>query len=66
MTAIDPDCEAHEATEADHRNERIKAVWREANAMHSAFIVLQPLDFNARRRALRWLRDALDNVEVPF
>ena len=68
MTAvIYPDREAREATEAEKaRTERAVAIHEETDAMHRAFLALQRLDFNARKRVLRWLADSLDNVEVPF
>jgi len=46
--------------------ERRDAIRIETSAMAAAFGDLQPLDYNARKRALRWLGDALENVEVPF
>jgi hypothetical protein len=61
-----PDRE-REATYAEkEQDERAKAVQRETAAMHTAFVALQPLDFPARKRVLRWLADALENSEVPF
>ena len=64
---IDPECEVREATEAeDERDSRAKAVADETNGMYAAFIALRSLDYNARKRALRWLTEALENCEVPF
>lgn len=45
---------------------RRDAVRVETAAMHTAFCALLPLDHEARCRALRWLGQALDNIEVPF
>ena len=64
---IDPDCEARETADTGKaRSERAEAVRQETAAMHASFTALQPLDYNARKRALRWLAEALENVEVPF
>lgn len=64
---IDPECEAREVTDAEKaRTERAVAISNETTAMHRAFIAIQPLDYNARKRTLRWLADALEDVEVPF
>jgi len=64
---IDPDCEVRETTDAGKaQSERAGAVQQETAAMHASFVALQPLDYNARKRALRWLAEALENVEVPF
>jgi hypothetical protein len=55
------------ATEAEREQERRRqAVSTETSGMHAAFTALQPLDGHARRRALRWLAEALDDIEVPF
>ena len=59
----DPDRETRDTTEED---ERVKAADQETRGMAMAFAALMPLDRNARKRALRWLADALENVEVPF
>lgn len=53
-------------TETRLHDERIKAVDSEARGMATAFAALVPLDRNARKRALRWLADALEDIEVPF
>lgn len=54
-----------EATPAEvERSRRTEAVRAETAGMHAAFTAL--LDHEGRRRALRWLADALDNIEVPF
>lgn len=45
---------------------RRDAVRLETGGMAVAFNALLPLDHEARRRAIRWLTDALDNIEVPF
>lgn len=69
MRTVDEDAElaAGEALEEEKaRDARARDVHQETGAMHSAFCILQPLDFNARRRALRWIAAALDNAEVPF
>ncbi len=59
--------EHREATQAERQqHEQRAAVERETTGMHLAFNALQPLDYNARRRAIRWLQEALDNVEAPF
>lgn len=64
---IDPDCDAREATPAEKwLRERAGEVQQETAAMHAAFVALHPLDGNAQRRVLRWLKDALENIEVPF
>lgn len=64
---IDPDCEVREATDAEKQAAaRREEIARETHAMHQAFIALQPLGFNARKRVLRWLADALPDIEVPF
>lgn len=56
-----------EATPAEvERSRRIEAVRTETAGMATAFHALQPLDGNGRRRALRWLAEALDDIEVPF
>jgi hypothetical protein len=49
--------------EADTRRTEVKL---ETSGMHDAFAALQPLDRNARKRALRWLAEALEDIEVPF
>lgn len=61
------DEEAREATEAQRdQARRREAVLIETAGMHTAFNALQPLDHQSQRRALRWLADALENIEVPF
>jgi 2-polyprenyl-6-methoxyphenol hydroxylase-like FAD-dependent oxidoreductase len=56
-----------EATPAEReRQERRAAVVVETSAMATAFTALLPLDRPARKRALRWLTEALENVEPPF
>jgi hypothetical protein len=57
------DAEAEEKA----RLARFAAIERETAGMHHAFVALQPLDHMGRRRALRWLSEALDNdPEPPF
>lgn len=64
---IDPDYGVREATDAEKaQRERVLASDEETRAMAMAFAMLVPLDYNARKRALRWLAEALENVEVPF
>jgi hypothetical protein len=59
--------EAREASPAEiERARRTEAVRAETAGLAIAFNALQPLDHEAQRRALRWLADALDNIEVPF
>ncbi len=59
--------ERTEISSADElERERRDEVRLETSAMASAFGVLQPLGYNARRRALRWLGEALENAEAPF
>jgi hypothetical protein len=56
-----------EATPAEvERSRRTEAVRAETAGMATAFNALQPLDHNGRRRALRWLAESLDDIEVPF
>lgn len=50
----------------EYEAERRAAIAAETGAMREAFTALQPLDYNARKRVLRWLADALENIEVPF
>lgn len=45
---------------------RVKETDEETRGMAMAFAALVPLDRNARKRALRWLNDALEDIEVPF
>jgi hypothetical protein len=45
---------------------RVKSADEETRGMAGAFAALVPLDRNARKRALRWLADALEDIEVPF
>lgn len=67
MPAIDPDYEAREATAAEKaQRQRVLASDEETRGMATAFAALVPLDHNACKRALRWLADALDDIEVPF
>ncbi len=66
-TAIDPDCGAREATEAEKAQAaRIKDANQETRSMAIAFAALVPLGYNARKRTLRWLADALEDAEAPF
>jgi hypothetical protein len=59
--------EAREATEAEKaQRERVLASDEETRGMAAAFAALVPLGRNARKRALRWLADALEDIEVPF
>jgi hypothetical protein len=63
----DPDFEAREATPAEQEQaRRVKDVREETSGMAGAFAALVPLGHNARKRVLRWLADALDDIEVPF
>jgi hypothetical protein len=55
-----------EVKHAKAQDERARAVHQETSAMHTAFVALQPLDRNAQKRAVRWLAEALEDVEVPF
>jgi hypothetical protein len=56
-----------EATPAEtERSRRLAAIADETGGMRCAFDALQPLDGHARKRALRWLAEALDDIEVPF
>ena len=45
---------------------RVKCAGEETRGMATAFAALVTLDRNARKRALRWLADALEDIEVPF
>jgi hypothetical protein len=56
-----------EATPAEiEHTRRTEAVRAETAGMAIAFNALLPLDHQSQRRALRWLADALENIEVPF
>jgi hypothetical protein len=48
------------------RERRVKSADGETRGMAMAFAALVPLDRNSRQRALRWLKDALEDIEVPF
>lgn len=59
--------EYREATDAEKaQRERVLASDEETRGMAAAFAALVPLDYNARKRALRWLAEALEDIEVPF
>ena len=55
-----------ETRAAKQRDEQRRQVKTETNGMYEAYAALLPLDYNARRRALRWIGEALENAEPPF
>jgi hypothetical protein len=61
----DPEPQTRNAA-GEYEAERRAAIAVETSAMRDAFAALQPLDNPARKRTLRWLADALENIEVPF
>ncbi len=63
-TLTGPDREATHEEKA--QRQRVLASDEETRGMAMAFAALVLLDRNARKRALRWLADALDDIEVPF
>jgi len=60
--------EPRAANDAERQQvERRAAIERETTGMSRAFAALQSLDHMGRRRAMRWLAEALDNdPEPPF
>ena len=61
------DHEERSATPFEQEQQRrVKETDQETRSMAMAFAALVPLDRNARKRALRWLAEALEDIEAPF